>query len=83
MAKKTVISKRFTVGIDGSVTTLIFETADKPIMLRFQHPSCAAQKVGLCLIAYELLAKSAPGDAEFLQRLAIDLRDVIQDVRKM
>ena len=82
--EKTMAPNGFTVGIEDSVTTLTltFETGDKPIELRFQHPSCEAHNVGLCLIAYELLAKTDPCDAEFLQRLAIDLRDAIQTAKQ-
>lgn len=60
--EKTMAPNGFTVGIEDSVTTLTltFETGDKPTELRFQHPSCEAHKVGLCLIAYELLAKTDP-----------------------
>ena len=81
--ERKIVPIGFTVGIDESITILTFETGEKPITLRFQHPGCEAQKVGLCLVAYELLAKSDPNDAESLQRLAIDLRDVIQDVKAM
>lgn len=73
----------FTAYLDDNGPALNLKIGDgDSLTLRFQHPGFEARKVGLCLIAYGLLAESDPNDREFLYHLSTDLRDVIQTVQQ-
>lgn len=59
--------------------TLTLHRKNEPSLeVQFQHPDCEARKLGLCLIAYDLLASAVPQDREFLNQFSIDLRDVLR-----
>lgn len=63
-----------------SLRLTLRDSDDRELVLEYPRQEPLARRLGVCLVAYDLLRTAEPTDHGFLTAFAVDLRDWVSDL---